>query len=115
VTPGGAAATDRIAPVLTLTAARRRLATALRRGLRVGARCSEACRLTYTVRLGSATLARRTARLTRAGTHRLTVRLSRRSRARLARRRSASLRLQVRAVDATGNARTRTVTLRLTR
>ena len=101
--------------MLALTSARRRIATALSRGLRVGATCSEACSLTYTVRLGSTVVGRATGRLTRAGTNRLTLRLNRRYRARLARRRSVRLVLRVRAVDAAGNAVTRSSTLNLRR
>jgi subtilisin family serine protease len=116
-----AGAVDRRAPALRLTFARRaRLGTAVRRGLRASARCSEPCRLSFALLLDartarrltlSRTVARATRRLSAPGTRTVLLRLPRA----LARVRSARVVLRVRASDAAGNARTRVATADLRR
>jgi subtilisin family serine protease len=118
---------DLRAPRLALGAARSaRLGLALRRGLSVRVRCSEACsarvrlvadaRTARRLRLGrrAVTLARASVRLRRGGTRRVVVRPGRSARRALARMRRTSLLVLVTARDAAGN-RTgarRVVTLR---
>jgi hypothetical protein len=111
---------DRTAPALVLAApSRMKLATALRRGVRAAARCSEACTLSFALVLDARTarrlhvhrtLARATRRLVRRGVATVGLRPPRA----LARLRSARLTLRVGATDAAGNTtvRARAIVLR---
>lgn len=101
--------------------------TAVRRGVRVRATCSEACRLTATasvdrrtrraLRLRRARVARRTATLSSAGRRTLVLRLKLTARQRrlALRRRSGSLSVRVQAQDPAGNRSTRRRSIRLRR
>jgi hypothetical protein len=112
---------DTLAPVLVLDLARRAtIKGLLKSGLRVAAHCSEGCRLTYRVLLDATTAkrlhVRRTAAtrkhaLKRAATDHADLKLPKA----LRRARSAKLTVEVRAVDAAGNAVTHRVTVALRR
>jgi hypothetical protein len=114
-------AVDRLAPALGLALARRaRLGTAVRRGLRASASCSEPCRLSFALVLDARTARRlhlrrtvagATRRLTAPGTRAVVLRLPRA----LLRVRAARVVLRVRATDAAGNTSTRTSTVDLRR
>ncbi|HEX2106064.1 MAG TPA: S8 family peptidase [Solirubrobacteraceae bacterium] len=112
---------DRRAPALRVGLTRRaKLRTAVRRGLRASARCSEPCLLSFALVLDARTarrldlgrtIARATRRLTAPGTRAVVLRLPRA----LTRVRTARVVLRVRATDAAGNARTRSATVDLRR
>jgi hypothetical protein len=112
---------DTTAPALVLDLARRAtIRGILKSGLRVAAHCSEGCKLTYRVLLDAKTAkrlhirrtaAKRTRSLKRAATDHADLKLPKA----LRRARSAKLILEVKAVDAAGNAVTHTVTITLRR
>jgi subtilisin family serine protease len=121
VTQSSNIARDTAAPVLVLDLARRAtIRGILKSGLRVAAHCSEGCTLTYRVLLDAKTAKRlhvkRTAAtrkhsLKRAATDHADLKLPKA----LRRARSANLTVEVKAVDASGNAVTHTVTIALRR
>ena len=107
---------DTAAPVLRLSLSRHQaLATALSRGVLARARCSEACTL-RTRLLASSNAVIGTARTGALGGRgkKIRTRPSPRARTRLRRSRTVTLRLEIRAIDASRNTRiaTRRVTLR---
>jgi subtilisin family serine protease len=85
-----------------------------RRALRVGLRCNEPCSVRVELRRGTRTIARASRTVPATGAATLSLRIGARERARLRRLSVVRLTLRVRAVDATGNARTasRRLTLR---
>ncbi|HEX7168119.1 MAG TPA: hypothetical protein VF230_14165, partial [Acidimicrobiales bacterium] len=117
---------DVAAPQLSLAIPQQRLASVLRRGLKVRIGCSEPCRLQARLN-ATAALTRRlklprakllgatTARLGTPGTRQINVKLTAQARRALRQVRTASLKLTVVATDAAGNDRTRHRTVRLTR
>jgi hypothetical protein len=113
--PGGPGApgADRTAPRLTLTVPRARLAAALRVGMRVRIRATEAGRARVTGSAGGRVVAAGAAALRRAGTATVTARFTAAARRRL--RHAHRLRLTLRATvtDAAGNAGRATATLTL--
>ena len=127
LSPG--AAPDTTAPALRVSvSSRQRLATVLRRGVAARARCSESCTLRTRLLLSRSTASRlgvragrdgavvgraRAGALSGRGTQ-IRTRLSRGARTRLRRSRTVTLRLEIRAIDASRNTRvvTRRVTLR---
>jgi subtilisin family serine protease len=117
--PTSALTVDRSAPSIRLTIRRLTMLAALRRGVRVKVRSSEAARLRFDLLVGSATRAGARVRasrrllvgrardsLSKAGSITRSVGLSRRARRALRGLHGVRLRLRVRAVDRKGNART---------
>lgn len=103
------------APVVSYSmASRQKIATVLRRGLRVSVACSEPCRLATSAAYGSTTAGRKNAGLA-SGRRVVTIKLTSAVRRRLARTRSALLRVRIRATDAAGNVRSVSKSVRLTR
>jgi hypothetical protein len=115
-TSSAGAGSSRFAP--TLTVARQRRSSVLRRGLRIVVRCPAACSIAASLAMGKAgkpiVIARGHRTLASAGIARITLRLSRRGRLALARARSVKLSLKVVVTDATGarHVLTRRVTIR---
>ena len=112
--PPAAAAADRTPPALRLAVARRQAFGELGGGLVAAIRCSEACRVSATLRLGARqartlrlkrvrTVARGSASLADAGRTYAFLRFDPRARARLWRARRVTATLRVAAVDAAGN------------
>jgi subtilisin family serine protease len=113
--PPSSEAADRTPPALTIGAAsRRRLTTALRRGIRVNVLCNEACRAESRLELSGSTAGRKGLTLG-SGKRTVTIKLTSATRRRLARVRSVLLRLRVTVTDAAGNTRSTKKNLRLTR
>jgi subtilisin family serine protease len=120
-------APDRSAPTAALGAAsRQRIGTVLRKGMRVGVLCSEACRAEASVVIASSQAAklRLPRRTTTAGRKRLalgtgkryvTIKLTSAVRKRLARARSVLVQVRVEVADGAGNTRTVKKSVRLTR
>ncbi|HZH24705.1 MAG TPA: hypothetical protein VEY49_07365, partial [Solirubrobacteraceae bacterium] len=113
---GPGAATDTIAPDVALRIGRRLRFAAIRDGLVVGVRCSEACAVTVRLRVdrhsarraglrSGATVASGTAQVERAGTTFAFVRFRRPDQRRLWRAAPVSATLRVTAVDRAGNQR----------
>jgi hypothetical protein len=107
-------ARDRSAPKLTVAARRVTRAGAIARGLRLTARCSEACRVTVVATVGGQTakrlrlgrsreLGRASRQLGARATTTVAVRLSTRARSGMRRSGAIKARLTITAVDLTGN------------
>ncbi|MEA2406204.1 MAG: thermitase [Thermoleophilaceae bacterium] len=113
----GGSVGDRVPPRLSLRSARvLRSATLLRSGLALRLRCSEACTVRVAIKLGRRVLtAPARASFGRATTKRLVLRLTPAARRLLRQRRSLTPTLTARASDKTGNSRTLTVGLRVSR
>ncbi|WP_205697344.1 MXAN_6640 family putative metalloprotease [Conexibacter sp. SYSU D00693] len=112
--PVSAVSADRRAPTVTIRLGRQRLATVLRRGLRVPVGCDEACTISATTRLETkagkrlrlrSTVGRATGRLSRAGTKVVVLKLSKAARTKLRRQRSVKLVLTVSVRDGSSNSR----------
>ena len=110
----GTGVVDRTKPTATTTIKKQKLKTVLSRGLKVTAKCDEACTVKASLRLKSKEVAKRTVKLTTASK---TITLKLTSKARKANRKARKLvfTLRTTATDAAGNAHTTTKTITVRR
>lgn len=106
----GTGVADKTKPKVTTTVRKQKLKTVLSRGLKVTAKCDEACTIKASLRLKSKQVAKGTS----TGKP-LTLKLSKAAKKTLKQAKRAKLTLRLTATDAAGNARTTTKTITLRR